>query len=149
VSTGTGVIMVPGWPAVLAKMLTPRRFLDHQYAASIAGDLYGGTVRNDPSVVKQLFDRQLMAGSWVGYLHQLLAGSVWTSIFALPLVRQETLIIAGLDDPIIPVANAKIMSRLLPHATVHLHPGGHVDLITNATALAPVIEMFRRSDPEA
>jgi poly(3-hydroxyalkanoate) depolymerase len=149
VSTGTGVIMVPGWPAVLAKMLTPRRFLDHQYAASIAGDLYGGTVRNDPSVVKQLFDRQLMAGSWVGYLHQLLAGSVWTSIFALPLVRQETLIIAGLDDPIIPVANAKIMSRLLPHATVHLHPGGHVDLITNATELAPVIEMFLRSDPEA
>jgi poly(3-hydroxyalkanoate) depolymerase len=148
VSTGTGVIMVPGWPAMLAKMLTPRRFMDHQYAASIAGDLYGGTVRNDPSVVKQLFDRQLMAGSWVGYLHQLLAGAVWTSIFALPLVRQETLIIAGLDDPIIPVANATIMSRLLPHATVHLHRGGHVDLITNATELAPVIEMFRRTDPE-
>jgi len=90
-----------------------------------------------------------MAGSWVGYLHQLLAGSVWTSIFALPLIRQDTLIVAGLDDPIIPVANARIMARLLPHATVHLHPGGHVDLITNATALAPVIEMFRRSDPEA
>ena len=143
VSTGTGAIMVPGWPAVLAKMLTPRRFLDHHYAASIAGDLYGGTVRNDPSVVERLFDRQLMAASRVGYLHQLLAGSVWTSIFALPFVRQETLIIAGLDDPIIPVANAKIMSRLLPHATVHLHPGGHVDVITNATELAPVIEMFR------
>jgi hypothetical protein len=42
-------------------------------------------------------------------------------------------IIAGLDDPIIPVGNAKIMSRLPPYATVHLHPGGHVDLITNAT----------------
>ena len=148
VSTGTGVIMVPGWPAVLAKMLTPRRFLDHHYAASIAGDLYGGTVRNDPSVVERLFDRQLMAGSRVGYLHQLLAGSVWTSIFALPLIRQETLIIAGLDDPIIPVVNAKIMSRLLPHATVHLHRGGHVDLITNATELAPVVEMFRRRDTE-
>ena len=39
VSTGTGLIMIPGWPAVLAKMLTPRRFLDHHYAASIAGDL--------------------------------------------------------------------------------------------------------------
>ena len=45
VSTGTGAIMVPGGPAVLAKMLTPRRFLDHDYAASIAGDIYGGTVR--------------------------------------------------------------------------------------------------------
>jgi poly(3-hydroxyalkanoate) depolymerase len=143
VSTGTGAIMVPGGPAILAKMVTPRRFLDHDYAASIAGDIYGGTVRDDPSMIKQLFDRQLMAGSRVGYLHQLLAGAVWTSVFALPLVRQRTLILAGLDDPIIPVVNARIMGWLLPHATVHLHRGGHVDLITNAAELAPVIEGFR------
>ena len=56
----------------------PRRFLDHEYAAAIAGDLYGGTVRTDPSNVKRLLDRQLMAGSRIGYLHQLLATSVWT-----------------------------------------------------------------------
>jgi poly(3-hydroxyalkanoate) depolymerase len=143
VSTGTGAIMVPGGPAILAKMVTPRRFLDHDYAASIAGDIYGGTVRDDPSMIKRLFDRQLMAGSRVGYLHQLLAGAVWTSLFALPLVRQQTLIIAGLDDPIIPVVNARIMGWLLPHATVHLHRGGHIDLITNAAELAPAIELFR------
>jgi poly(3-hydroxyalkanoate) depolymerase len=143
VSTGTGVFMVPGRPAVLAKMVTPRRFLDHEYAASIAGEIYGGTARSDPSLVKRLFDRQLMAGSRVGYLHQLLAGAVWTSLFALPLIRQRTLVIAGLNDPIVPVANARILGRLLPHATVHLHSGGHVDLITNAAKLAPVIESFR------
>ena len=40
------------------------------------------------------------------------------------------------------------MSRLLPHAAMHLHPGGHVDLIANATELAPVIEVFRRTDAE-
>ncbi|MBB5166784.1 poly(3-hydroxyalkanoate) depolymerase [Mycobacterium sp. AZCC_0083] len=147
VSTGTGAIMVPGGPRILAKMVTPRRFLDHDYAATIAGDIYGGTVRDDPTMIKQLFDRQLMAGSRVGYLHQLLAGAVWTSVFALPLVRQRTLIVAGLDDPIIPVVNAKIMGWLLPHPTVHLHRGGHVDLITNASELAPVIEQFR-SQPD-
>jgi poly(3-hydroxyalkanoate) depolymerase len=147
VSTGTGAIMVPGNPAVLAKMVTPRRFLEPDYAASIAGEIYGGTVRDDPSMIKQLFDRQLMAGSRIGYLHQLLAGAVWTSVFALPLVRQRTLIVAGLDDPIIPVSNARIMARLLPNATVHLHRGGHVDLITNADELAPVIETFR-SQPD-
>src|SRR6201987_2085507 len=143
VSTGTGALMVPGGPKVRAKMLTPRRFLDHDYAAVIAGALYGGTVRTDPFLVKQLFDRQLMAGSRVGYLHQLLAGAVWTSLFALPLIRQRTLIIAGRDDPIVPVANAKILARLLPHATMHLHAGGHVDLIANAVELGPVIERFR------
>ena len=147
VATGTGALMVPGRPAVLAKMLTPRRFLDHEYAALLAGDLYGGSVRHDPSVVKRLFDRQLMAGSRVGYLHQLLAGSVWTSLFALPLIRQRTLIIAGLDDPIVPVANARIIERLLPHATVDLHRGGHIDLITNVAEIAPVIERFR-SQPD-
>jgi poly(3-hydroxyalkanoate) depolymerase len=146
VSTGTGFMMMPGRPAVLAKMLTPRRFLDHDYAAAIAGDLYGGTVRTDPSAVKRLFDRQLMAGSRVGYLHQLLAGSLWTSIFALPAIRQRTLIVAGLDDPIVPLANAEIMHCLLPHSTMHLHAGGHVDLINNAAELAPVIDMFRNHE---
>jgi poly(3-hydroxyalkanoate) depolymerase len=146
VSTATGIIMVPARPAVLAKMLTPRRFADPDYAAAIAADLYGGSVRRDPSIVKRLFDRQLLAGSRVGYLHQLLAGSVWTSIFALPLIRQPTLVVAGTDDPIIPVANARIMAGLLPHATLHLHAGGHVDLITNAGELAPVIETFRNRE---
>jgi pimeloyl-ACP methyl ester carboxylesterase len=71
---------------------------------------------------------------------------VWTSLFALPLIRQETLVIAGLDDPIIPVVNAKILARLLPHASLYLHSGGHVEMITNAAELAPVIEAFRNPD---
>ena len=43
----------------------------------------------------------------------------------------------------VPIANAKLMARLLPHARVHLHAGGHVDLVANAAELAPVIESFR------
>lgn len=74
VATGTGVLMVPGHPRVLAKMLTPKRFSDPNYAASIAGDLYGGTVRTHSDEVAALFDKQLHAGSKMGYLHQLAAG---------------------------------------------------------------------------
>ncbi|MDT5224312.1 MAG: hypothetical protein QOG19_1719 [Mycobacterium sp.] len=142
VATGTGALMVPAHPRVLAKMITPRRFSDPDYAASIAGELYGGTVRAHGEDVARLFVRQLHAGSKIGYLHQLLAGSVWTSLFALPAVRQETLIIAGTDDPIIPVINARIMNALMPHSRLHLHDGGHIDLVHNATELAPVIEKF-------
>jgi poly(3-hydroxyalkanoate) depolymerase len=141
-ATGTGLLMVPAHPRVLAKMATPRRFSEPGYAASIAGELYGGTVRAHGEDVAQLFVRQLHAGSKLGYLHQLLAGSVWTSLFALPAVRQETLIVAGTDDPIIPVINAHIMRALLPHARLHLHSGGHIDLVHNAPELAPVIEDF-------
>lgn len=144
VATGTGAMMVPARPSVLAKMLTPHRFSDPEYAASIAGELYGGTVRAHGEDVAQLYVRQLHAGSKIGYLHQLLAGSVWSSLFALPAVRQQTLIVAGTDDPIIPVVNARIMKRLLPHARLHLHPGGHIDLVHNAVELAPVIDAFLR-----
>jgi poly(3-hydroxyalkanoate) depolymerase len=143
VATATGALMVPGKPSVLAKMLSRRRFVDHDHGAALTGALYGGGARADPSGMKRHFDRQRTVGSRKAYLYQLLAGSVWTSVFALPLIRQDTLIVAGIDDPIIPVANARIMAGLLPHATVHLHPGGHMDLITNAAELAPVIEAFR------
>ena len=132
VSTGTGSLMIPAKPSVLGKTLTPRRFIDHRYAAGIAPEIYGGTARSDPMMIKQVFDGQLMAG----------AG--WTSIFMLPLIRQPTLIIAGTDDPIIPVVNARLMSRLLPHATLHLHDGGHVELIARAHEQARLIEAFRR-----
>src|SRR6201985_2749866 len=103
VATGTGAVMVPAHPRVLAKMATPRRVSDPDYAAAIAGELYGGTVRAHGEDVARLFLQQLHAGSKMGYLHQLLAGSVWTSLFALPAVRQQTLIVGGSDDPALPI----------------------------------------------
>jgi poly(3-hydroxyalkanoate) depolymerase len=148
VATGTGALMVPARPRILAKLLTPRRFSDAGYAASIAGELYGGTVRTRGDDVARLFGQQLYAGSKIGYLHQLLAGSAWTSLFALRAVRQNTLIVAGTDDPIIPVVNAHILNALLPHSRLHLHAGGHIDLVHNAAELAPVIGMFLREPGE-
>ncbi|HTY27329.1 MAG TPA: alpha/beta fold hydrolase [Mycobacterium sp.] len=144
VSTGTGSLMIPARPSVLAKMLTARRFLDHRYAARIAPEIYGGSARRDPLMIKRLFDRQLMAGSRVGYLHQLMAGAGWTSLPMLPFIRQPTLIVAGTDDPIIPLVNARIMHRLLPHSALHIHSGGHVELVADAHNQARVIEEFRR-----
>src|SRR6516162_5456632 len=148
VATATGALMVPAHPRVLAKMATPRRFSDPDYAASIAGELYGGTVRAHGEDVARLFLQQLHAGSKMGYLHQLLAGSVWSSLFALPAVRQRTLIVQGTDDPIIPVINARIMNALLPHSRLYLHSGGHIDLVHNAAELAPVIRNFLRETGE-
>ena len=145
-STATGALMVPAHPRVLLKMATPRRFGDPEYAADIAAEIYGGTVRTDPEPVADLFHQQMAGGSWRGYAHQLAAGAVWTSLPALWAIRQPTLIVSGTDDPIVPVVNAKIMHCLLPHSTLYLHPGGHVDIVTNAATLAPVITQFLRSE---
>src|SRR4029078_7950142 len=52
VSTATGALMVPGKPSVLTKMLSRRRFVDHDHGAAIAGDLYGGAALSGPFSVR-------------------------------------------------------------------------------------------------
>jgi poly(3-hydroxyalkanoate) depolymerase len=143
-STATGMLMVPARPAVLSKMLTPRRYRDPAYAREIAAELYGGRLREQPEQVRHLLSDQSRIGSRTGYLFQLLAGVGWTSLPALPLIRQPTLILAGRDDPIIPPVNARIMSRLLPHATLHLYDDGHLGLVTAADELGPLVSEFLR-----
>jgi len=46
------------------------------------------------------------------------------------------------------VVNAHIMHALLPHSRLHLHSGGHIDLLHNAPELAPVVGMFLREPGE-
>lgn len=141
-ATGTGSLMVPARPNVLAKMLTPRRHRDPDYARTIAGEIYGGTMRTNPEAAAQVLHAFTRKGPSLGYYYQLLAGAGWTSLPALGLIRQQTLIVAGDDDPIIPVVNAKIMARGIPRARLHLYKGGHLALLTDAKELAPVIDAF-------
>jgi pimeloyl-ACP methyl ester carboxylesterase len=85
-------------------------------------------------------------GSRTGYLLQLLAGVGWTSLPALPLIRQPTLVLAGRDDPIIPLVNARIMARLLPNATLHVYDDGHLGLVTSSDELGPIVSDFLRAE---
>jgi len=142
VSTGTGAIMVPARPAVLAKMITPRRYLDRDYLTHIAGDLYGGSARTDPQSVAAAMNAHNRVGSAGGYVYQLAAGAGWTSVPFLPLLRQPTLIVSGDDDPIIPLVNARLMHRLIPDSRLHVFHGGHLGLVTEAAQLAPVVSGF-------
>jgi poly(3-hydroxyalkanoate) depolymerase len=141
-ATGTGALMVPGRPRVLARMVTPRRYLDPDFAERVAADLYGGTIRADPTQARALLHGNTRVGPRRGYLYQLVAAAGWTSLPVLPWIRQPTLLLAGDDDPVVPLANARIMRRLLPDAELHVYPGGHLGLLTEAAELAPVVDRF-------
>jgi pimeloyl-ACP methyl ester carboxylesterase len=134
--------MVPARPAVLARMVTPRRYLDPSYLERAAPDLYGGTARTDPAQVSAAMHDGNRVGSARGYVYQLAAGAGWTSLPFLPLLRQPTLIMSGDDDPIIPLANARLMHRLIPDSRLHVFHGGHLGLVTEAAQLAPVVSQF-------
>jgi poly(3-hydroxyalkanoate) depolymerase len=141
-ATGTGTLMVPAHPRVLGRMLTPRRHRDPEYARQVAGLLYGGTMREGPERAAHALHAQSRLGPRRGYYYQLAAAAGWTSLPFLSLIRQPTLVIAGDDDPIIPTANPRLMSRLIPNAQLHLYRGGHLALVTEADELAPVVERF-------
>ncbi len=140
VATGTGSLMVPGRPSVLRHMLTPRRHQDPVYAREVAGHIYGGSLR-DPATESPLQARA-QGGSSRGYLYQLLGTAGWTSLPFLPLIRQPTLVLAGSDDPIVPLANARMMARLLPDATLSVYPDGHLGLLTRSGELAATVGRF-------
>jgi len=145
VSTGTGMVMVPARLGVLSKMLTPRRYRDPAYAKAIAPVLYGGRMRRRPDEARHVVYEQERLGSRAGYFLQLLAGLGWSSLPALPLIRQPTLILAGNDDPIIPLVNARIMHALLPNATLNVYHDGHLGLLTSADELGPLVSRFLAS----
>jgi len=52
------------------------------------------------------------------------------------------LVMGGDDDPIVPVANARILANLIPNATLHVFPGGHLEPLTAATDFGPRITQF-------
>jgi len=142
VATGPGALMVPGHPRVLLRMLTPRRHRDPAHAARIVGELYGGSVRDDPSLVRDLLHATARLGPARGYYYQLLASIGWTSLPLLPRLRSPTLILAGDDDPIIPLVNARIMHRLIPRSQLHVYHGGHLELATDPGRLTSAVEAF-------
>lgn len=140
VATATGSLMIPGRPHVLRHMLTPRRHQDPVYARRVAGAIYGGTMRDHDTTSP--LQARAQGGSSRGYAYQLLGTAGWTSLPFLPLIRQPTLLIAGDDDPIVPIANARLMARLLPNARLVTYADGHLGLLTRADELAPVVAEF-------
>jgi poly(3-hydroxyalkanoate) depolymerase len=141
-ATGTGTLMVPAHPRVLGHMMTPRRHRDPDYARRIAGEIYGGTMREHPERAAEVLHSHTRVGPRRGYYYQLAAGAGWSSLPLLRLIKHPTLVIAGDDDPIIPSVNPRLMARLIPDSSLHLYRGGHLALVTEADQLAPVIEHF-------
>jgi poly(3-hydroxyalkanoate) depolymerase len=140
-ATSPGSLMVPGKLTVLLKMATPRRYKDLDYLKRIAGDIYGGELRYSPELVR----RHLRHVSWssdYGYYLQLIAGLGWSSLPWLSLLAQPTLVIAGTDDPIVPVVNGRILAKLIPDARLVTIEDGHLFLVTRPKDSGHIIADF-------
>ena len=138
VATSTGPqTMVPPNPLPPVKNLILRRW----------GDLWGGSAKTDPDALARALHKARISPLSIGYLYQNTAALGFTTLPLLPLIRQRTLVLTGDQDPIIPVANGRILAAGIPHATLHVYHGGHVELVTRPSLLTPLITSFLAAPP--
>ncbi|MBD9396732.1 poly(3-hydroxyalkanoate) depolymerase [Pseudomonas sp. PDM11] len=140
-ATSAGAVMIPGKPKVLWRMASPRRYLQPSYGVHIAADIYGGAFRRDPKLALSHASK-VRSGGKLGYYWQLFAGMGWTSIHWLHKIRQPTLVLAGNDDPIIPLLNMRLLAWRIPNSELHVIDDGHLFLVTRAEVVAPIIMKF-------
>jgi poly(3-hydroxyalkanoate) depolymerase len=143
-ATGPGLGGVPGSPKVLFALATPRRYYQPDYFRRIAGQIYGGAARRDPdAMLHGSLARFAHAPSVGGYVAQLYAISGWTSVPWLHRLPHPTLVLAGDDDPIVPLVNGRIMNRLIPDSRLHVvRGGGHLFLLERPAEIAAIVTDF-------
>ena len=150
-ATGPGLGGVPGSPDVLLTLATPRRYYQPDYYRRVAGRIYGGQARRDPdALLHGSVARFIQRPSIRGYLGQLYAIAGWTSLPWLRTLRQPALVLAGDDDPIVPLVNGRILARCIPHARLHVvRGGGHLFLLERPARMAAVVAGFLQAEEGA
>lgn len=74
-------------------------------------------------------EQQLRAApiKWKGVLGQLSAAAGHSTWFSLPSIRCPTAVLAGANDQVVPAANARILARRIPGATLTvIDEAGHI-----------------------
>jgi poly(3-hydroxyoctanoate) depolymerase len=140
---------VPGSTWALQQMSTPLRYYWPPYYQSVIGALMGGRARTDPEFVSRHGElRMLNPPTPLGYLWQLMAllGSSG-SLSWLSRLTAETLVVAGDDDPVMPLANALLLARHIPAARLFVARGeGHLLMMDGSSQALPVIRGFLGAD---
>ncbi|MEE8059003.1 MAG: poly(3-hydroxyalkanoate) depolymerase [Pseudomonadales bacterium] len=147
-ATSPGAVMVPGKLSVLLKLTNPKRYFKRHYLRSHVHQIYGGIFRDRPALIDEFTDKVMAPDSKLGYYWQLYAALGWTSIHWLHQIIQPTLILAGNDDPIVPLINARIMRLRIPDSRMVEFDCGHLFLFTRVDEAASVILEFLNEGEE-
>ncbi len=146
-----GLGALPGRPRALIKLANPFRYHTPRHLERIAPTIYGGGIEGHPELLERFAETlRQRPPSTRGFLWQLVAAAGWTSLPWLRSIPHPTLVVAGDRDPIVPLVNARLMTRLIPNARLHVvRGGGHLFLLTHAGEVASVIGDFLRASGPA
>jgi pimeloyl-ACP methyl ester carboxylesterase len=128
----------------MMNLFTPVRYLSPRLYAKTIGSLVGGRARRDAAfVAEQGLVRLKHPPTWRGYLWQLFSIMRWSAFPILRKVPQEVLVLAGDDDPLVPVVNAMMLTHMLPNGRLRvIHDEGHLMAMDPNSLIHPAIREF-------
>lgn len=123
---------------------SPLPYLSRSYLTRIAPVIYGGGMRRNGAPARSELERLLeYRPNLIDSFQQVYAISWWTSLSLLHRVTAPTLVLSGADDPLVPVQNAQMLARRIPHAPLELIPhGGHLWMLERPEASAALVGEF-------
>lgn len=145
VTTTCGWGGVPGTLASALTALTPFRLWSER-AYTLTVPLLAGRHNAEADLLRAYAAERLGARPSIGgYSKQLLAGWTWTSLPWLDTVEHPTLVVAGSNDRLLPLANSQILAAHLRNARMLTFEGGHYVLLNPESGAGAAIGDFLRA----
>jgi poly(3-hydroxyalkanoate) depolymerase len=143
-ATSAGLGSAPPKPLAALALATPARYYHPALLRLTVPLIAGGRTAREPELLRaQGAARLAHPPNPLGYAFQLYAGLGFTSLPWLHALRQPTLVMAGDDDPVIPLVNARTLARRIPDARLHVvRGGGHLFLLDEPERAIPPIRAF-------
>ena len=143
-ATGPGLGGIPPRPLAALMLATPARYYHPRLLALTVPHIAGGrTARDRGALAAQAAARLQRPPDPLGYLYQLYAVAGWSSLAWLHRVQHPALVVAGDQDPSVPLRNARLLAGRLPHARLEVvHGGGHLFLLDEPESVAGAIGAF-------
>ena len=96
-----------------------------------------------PDLADQGLLRLRHSPKWRGYMWQLVSVMRWSGLPILPNIPHEVLVLAGDDDPMIPVINAMMLTHALQNGRLMvLRNEGHLMMMDPDSRIHPAIQEF-------
>jgi poly(3-hydroxyalkanoate) depolymerase len=143
-ATAPGLGGSPPRPMAALMLATPARYYHPRLLELSVAHIAGGRTARDPEVLaRHAGDRLLHPPSPLGYAYQLYAVVGWSSLPWLRSVTQPTLVVAGEDDPCVPLRNGRLLASRLRDGRLHVvKGGGHLFLLDEPENVAGEIRAF-------
>ncbi len=145
-ASANGQVLFPGRLRSVWHAGRPRGLAAPADAPASARSFFGGRRNDECAAISRAMTRALPP-SRKGYAAQLYALAGFTSLGWLHRIAAPTLVVAGDDDPVVPMVNARVLAYLMPRARLSIvRGGGHWFVLERSEETAQLLTGFLQGE---